>query len=75
MVLQEEIEVCNNSQMGLVSTIFHEYSLESACFSEQASDLMTVEDPTHHKLGLPSSNGHKPHPREAAQISPLRGKE
>lgn len=75
MVLQEEIKVCNNSQMGLVRTIFNEHSLENLGFSEQASDPMTIEEPTHHKLCLPSSDVHKPHPRESAQSSPIRGKE
>lgn len=68
VILQEEIKVCNNSQMGLVRTIFKEYSLERVCFfRKQASDSMTIEEPTHPKLCLSSSDVQKPHPRESAQ--------
>jgi len=73
VVLQEEIKVCNNSQMGLVGTIFNKYSLESMYFSEQASDPITIGEPTHHKLCLSSSDVHKPHPRESTQSFPLKG--
>lgn len=67
MALQEEVKGCNNSQTCLVRTIFKEHSLEGVCSAEQARGPMTIEEPTHQKVRLSSSDVEKPHSQESAQ--------
>lgn len=51
MALQEEVKICNSSQMCLVRTIFKEHSLEKVCladsrFTGQAWVLWLQKEPT-----------------------------